>query len=433
VSTVGYSDDAESGRVVDVRSLTQQASSIMVWTRRALELEMNDAKKTIGRVLEVLSGSDAGVLVRRDIRRVGTIYQINPEAIELRADTEAEPWRCPKCSSVQRFKTLRICNRTRCRETLLQRKNLAQNYFRIEYERPLAEAVRIHAAEHSGMIGGSDRKQIEEEFRRGDGDINLIVCTPTMELGIDIGSLSTVYMRNVPPSPSNYAQRSGRAGRAGPSSLVTTFCGAGTMRGVHDQYFYCLPHKVIAGTIAPPRFLLDNEQLIRAHIHSLILETIEQRLPSDPQTIVQVDQAGHALFPDLRSALLREIEHYRPALLAAVRHAFATEMAKFSWFTEAFVARTIDRFVDDFDCAWHPWRRDYDHSHEEIQELNRRGLNHKLERVDQFRRSSLEDRIDRMRRGLRYDAERTHDACGGGGEGGRRHRGTAVPTAPYAS
>ena len=81
-------------------------------------------------------------------------------------------------------------------------------------------------------------------------------------------------LRNVPPSPSNYAQRAGRAGRSGHASLITVFAGVGTARGPHDQYFYRFPEKMIAGAIAAPRFRLDNVALITAHVRALVLETM---------------------------------------------------------------------------------------------------------------------------------------------------------------
>ncbi|MDD3874593.1 MAG: helicase-related protein, partial [Methanosarcina sp.] len=106
-------------------------------------------------------------------------------------------------------------------------KPLSNNYFRKEYTRGFNEVVPLHAEEHSGQINGEVRKELETRFKDREEDLNVIVCTPTMELGIDIGDLSAVYMRNVPPSPSNYAQRAGRAGRSSQASMIATFCGVG--------------------------------------------------------------------------------------------------------------------------------------------------------------------------------------------------------------
>ena len=110
---------------------------------------------------------------------------------------------------------------------ILTHRQMTQNYFRRMYTLSLSEAVPVRASEHSGQVRGEDRRKLEIAFRDPENSLNVLVCTPTMELGIDIGSLSAVTLRNVPPSPSNYAQRAGRAGRSGQPSLITVFAGVG--------------------------------------------------------------------------------------------------------------------------------------------------------------------------------------------------------------
>src|SRR5207302_8794461 len=101
----------------------------------------------------------------------------------------------------------------------------------------------------------------ENDFRRGD--LPVLYCSPTMELGVDIADLNAVNMRNVPPTPANYAQRSGRAGRSGQPALVLTYCSS---LSPHDQYFFRRQKDMVAGQVAPPRLDLANEDLVRAHL-----------------------------------------------------------------------------------------------------------------------------------------------------------------------
>lgn len=126
----------------------------------------------------------------------------------------------------------------------------------------------IEGREHTAQVSYPQRMEREDRFRRAD--LPVLFCSPTMELGVDIARLNVVNMRNVPPTPANYAQRSGRAGRGGQPALVFTYCSSGNS---HDQHFFRRPEKMISGQVEAPRIDLINEDLLRAHVHAIWLAT----------------------------------------------------------------------------------------------------------------------------------------------------------------
>src|SRR5690606_2832251 len=103
----------------------------------------------------------------------------------------------------------------------------------------------------------------------------VMFCSPTMELGVDIAHLDAVYLRNVPPTPANYAQRSGRAGRGGAAALVLTYCSA---QSPHDQYYFERRQDMIQGIVRPPAIDLANQDLVNSHLHAVWLAESEQPL-----------------------------------------------------------------------------------------------------------------------------------------------------------
>ena len=142
------------------------------------------------------------------------------------------------------------------------------------------EPFGLTTAEHSAQLTGLDdadafskTEKYELQFqdiRVDSGEpIDVLSCTTTMEVGIDIGTLSGVALRNVPPHVANYQQRAGRAGRRGRSvASVVTFA-HGTS---HDAHFYLHPERIISGDVRPPIVYVENQQVLKRHVNAYLVQ-----------------------------------------------------------------------------------------------------------------------------------------------------------------
>ena len=305
-------------------------------------------------------------------------------------------------------------------------------FFRDLYEN-LARMLRapthplfgFEAREHTAQVDRENREIREKRFRFGArereelatdekrlreaGEANrflpVLFCSPTMELGVDIAALNAVYMRNVPPTPANYAQRGGRAGRSGQAALVITYASS---QSPHDQYFFRDPKAMVHGEVRAPILELANRDLVDSHLQAVWLSCVDQALDPCIAELLVLEDRSRPLDPDIEAALKeRRVaddagERIR-RILDLIADDLTPELAP--WYTgrDAYSDAVVAAATKRFDEAFNRWR-DLFAAAEEQRDAARRTMDdysasYRDKRAAQTRHAQALDQLNLLQRG----------------------------------
>jgi DEAD/DEAH box helicase domain-containing protein len=194
-------------------------------------------------------------------------YELTLNIVPLRCDTCRYSIQVPQAYEAPMSGS--PCPNSACRGRLLLDRQPELNFYRQLYQNGQLE--RIYAAEHTGLLTREKREALEDAFRSSGKPAtpNLLSCTPTLEMGINIGDLSSVALCSVPPKPANYLQRIGRAGRSNGNALVLTVASTKP----HDLFFYLQPEEMIRGQVDSPGLFLEAAAVLERQFTAFVFDS----------------------------------------------------------------------------------------------------------------------------------------------------------------
>lgn len=248
----------------------REPGTIVCTSKDKKKMENVLVTKRFGEYLTAVTGEEHPDKIGRKLLRNLEIQSgLNGAFVDykkIKVKRKSYVYQCSRCRKRTPFSVKNYCFRC-CTQTLERIDTLVldedNSYVHNYVHAPL---MSLHIREHTAQLDKDKAREYQSLFKRGE--LDALSCSTTFEVGVNIGDLNIVLLRNVPPTPANYIQRAGRAGRSPDSSAYAlTFC----RNSPHDINYFNNPLKMIDGDVPVPNIKPDNVRIVIRHIFASAL------------------------------------------------------------------------------------------------------------------------------------------------------------------
>lgn len=270
------------------------------------------------------------ILIDKLLKRRGILqYYLDEKAFKvdhtyLRISIPKSLYKCNKCSSITTINVENVCNKYGCDGDLIkvsdedEKKDIKREYYTNIYKN--IEKIPMKIKEHTAQLETEYAASIQTEFEKGI--TNILSCSTTFEMGVDVGTLEAVFLRNIPPLTANYIQRAGRAGRRTSSTAyILTYA----KRRSHDLYYYQDPEKLIKGKIKAPYIEKNNSKIALRHLFAIVFAEAfrkEENYFKDVSNMFDYDNKGKKDYLPIDDFLRHELGKHPDIILQSINNVF---------------------------------------------------------------------------------------------------------------
>lgn len=263
-----------------------------IWT------SINHPNGPLGKLFERVAHRDESNLLR-----------LKPNWWQVRSAGDNDIYRCDTCGTVTAFAVNDVCPMSGCFGNVRLYPSMDRqrnHYFNLFTS---MTPIPLKVREHTAQLTKEKAFETQQDFI--SGKVNMLSCTTTFEMGVDVGDLQAVFMRNIPPSPGNYVQRAGRAGRrADNAAIIVSFA----QRRTHDFSYFENWRRMVQGSVRPPSIHLENIKIIRRHIHAEAMADFFKATEVFSDRLESLFDPSSSRPEELRGYLAKHHEHIRARL-----------------------------------------------------------------------------------------------------------------------